>query len=100
MQYAHLAMIAVLATIIGLQHYYSQRHILEVVATHERILAEERSDRQMLLQRIQDPERAPLDYASQNAQDDVAAPAAETSDVAYWKAQGYDVDPETLTVAQ
>lgn len=54
-----VALLAALVTTV----VYAQRHILEMAATNERILAEERSDRQMLLQRIQDAPQAVIDHA-------------------------------------
>lgn len=54
-----VALIAALVTTI----VYAQRHILEMAATQERVLAEERADRQMLLQRIQAPAQASLDHS-------------------------------------
>lgn len=54
-----MVLIAALVTTI----IYAQRHILEMAATQERILAEERQDRQMLLQRIQAPAQASLDHS-------------------------------------
>lgn len=74
MQYAYLAVIALLAAIVALQYVHGQR-------TLERRDVREREERAMLLQRIQDPAQASIDHSIQVAEPQTFIPYGDDEEV-------------------
>ena len=74
MDYALLAVIALLVAIVALQHVNTQRLL-------ERRDVREREERAMLLQRIQDPAQASLDHSVSVSEPQAFYPSGDDTEV-------------------